>query len=504
MGYLRAIFAGAAICLAQPVFAFDTGHHIDATWRAGDHQGFSSDARRLMQVANWLVDYYSESPTSPEDVEEALGKMHFDNLFSTEHVDHNWKYLLTNYQNAVSFVVDDDDYNDAQKAVMVLTMNGMMLHTIQDFYTHSNWSSFYPKTSSGYNGATYLSKGLPPTASSSNPLQTGYYPDADSTNAPDTAFPHGTYFTGGNKDSHIRPSWDEAFVFSYIESIRFLIWAQDVVDAADGSLWDNMRSLKLSSSDDSDLKDDYEAAQDVSMFVKGLTDTTNVNGHYKGNLSGDRDEFLTASSDFVSSSASFVVKLVRDTKLQDLLVPCLNDFDTQTCPTLTTQFSETGEIVQNMVSVNIMGIEELNSDTDPAGDEPDYFPIVTINDQKMTDRVLQDIETYEDDDSDYMIEDQPTSAWWLRYGRGTSHDTVSIKIEVYDADTGFFGDDDHIDISGDGHNVDITYTFATGAISGDVGSGVHNSRATAVTSQGGPSGDYAKITFFVTHLPINY
>ena len=60
MGYLRAIFAGAAICLAQPVFAFDTGHHIDATWRAGDHQGFSSDARRLMQVANWLVNYYSE------------------------------------------------------------------------------------------------------------------------------------------------------------------------------------------------------------------------------------------------------------------------------------------------------------------------------------------------------------------------------------------------------------------------------------------------------------
>ncbi|ULH14728.1 hypothetical protein MF271_12050 [Deinococcus sp. KNUC1210] len=69
------------LCLGGAAQAFDTGHHADLTREVLSEFGMNDTAVRVAQVENWLVDYYSSSPTSFGAVESAAAKLHADNLF---------------------------------------------------------------------------------------------------------------------------------------------------------------------------------------------------------------------------------------------------------------------------------------------------------------------------------------------------------------------------------------------------------------------------------------
>lgn len=72
-------WTGTALCtlvlaFGGSAFAFDTGHHVDLTREVLAEFGLNDTAIRAAQVGNWLVDYYSSSPTAFGDVETAAAK----------------------------------------------------------------------------------------------------------------------------------------------------------------------------------------------------------------------------------------------------------------------------------------------------------------------------------------------------------------------------------------------------------------------------------------------
>ncbi|MCZ7580617.1 MAG: hypothetical protein M5U21_07335 [Fimbriimonadaceae bacterium] len=121
--------------------AYDTGHHANLTRSAMWDEGFSVDARDSVIVYNWLTDYFSNSPTA--GLKPHLGKLHFDNLFSTQEVANYWGRLVQNTAAACKA------YGKAGDILSLLAIMGMSLHAVQDFYTHSNWIDYYPQCPDG-------------------------------------------------------------------------------------------------------------------------------------------------------------------------------------------------------------------------------------------------------------------------------------------------------------------------------------------------------------------
>src|SRR5690606_10219601 len=137
--------------------------------------------------------------------------LHFDNLYHTSEVDHYWRRLLLNLKDCVMDAAARNDH------VEYLTALGVSLHAIQDFYAHSNWCEQHPRLSADeYRSVTWATD-----HASSVQFHTGKYepyPSPPPLGAPD----HGGYDDGLNKDSQIRPRWDEAYVFAYIASRQLI------------------------------------------------------------------------------------------------------------------------------------------------------------------------------------------------------------------------------------------------------------------------------------------
>jgi len=187
------------LLLAKPAFAFDTGHHSDLTKEALQDQGFGETAIQTVQVQNWLVDYFSSSPTS--SIEGDVAKLHFDNLFTTEQIRNYWGRLSVNTRSAVQQAAREKD------TLKLLTILGISLHAVQDFYSHSNWVETHPRSTTGpYRPETWFDS--PPVPSSSR-LYTGSYPKL----RPEAVVLHGDYTSGLNKDSYVRPNWEKAKPF---------------------------------------------------------------------------------------------------------------------------------------------------------------------------------------------------------------------------------------------------------------------------------------------------
>jgi hypothetical protein len=86
-----------ALCITGgSAHAFDTGHHADLTREALAEVGMSNTAIQICQVENWLVDYYSVSPTSSDGIVREVAKLHADNLFSEQAVTNYWDRYAVN------------------------------------------------------------------------------------------------------------------------------------------------------------------------------------------------------------------------------------------------------------------------------------------------------------------------------------------------------------------------------------------------------------------------
>jgi len=494
------IMAGVFAVLAAPGQAFDTGHHWDATAFSMKKAGFADEAIEIAVATNWMVDLYSSAPFGTGSMKDTMTKLHFDNLFSPDEIDSYWLHLQKNFADAVEEIAGNDSYDERDKVIRLIMLTAMALHAIQDFYTHSNWPDVVRGSADHYATETYLSlPGLPQAGAES--LVTGYYEDTLQTEAPATHLDHGGYFDGLNKDSHIRPGWDEAFVFASLETRRFLVLTSTLVNNAQSGLWQAMLDFDdndLNSHDRGELEDDLRNAYKLSMFVETPGE---VDGHWKGNLSGVAIETITAGLGYSAFDIdSFVVNIVQTGELQNMLVPCLYGCSV---PSFVAYGLPSGTLPL-AVTVSIPWVENGNSTVDFTS-KADYFPNFTIgNDYESTDRVFDDIDVYHSDQ--HVIQGEQADAWTQMYlvdrdqrepcTYDAAQDCVTIRVSLFDFDTP--DPNDPVDISSNGDTLKIQYRLSDGFMDGEIPSGYYNTRETAVLSKGS-GGDWAKIKIYISH-----
>jgi hypothetical protein len=175
--FLSAAVAALVLSAAQPAGAYDTGPHAELTQDAMTTEGFGGDAIGVARVNNWFVDFYENGKKNPfsghggfwkrlmavalrtehwsDEVMNAADRSHFDSatttLFNSVGVNHEWDRLRRATWTLVREARDEDD------PAKLLTVLGMSLHQVQDFYTHTNWIE--PQTELGAEGPGWQERG---------------------------------------------------------------------------------------------------------------------------------------------------------------------------------------------------------------------------------------------------------------------------------------------------------------------------------------------------------
>ncbi len=132
-------------------FAFDTWWHAECTRKAMVANGFSPDARLATQVSNYLTDFFPAYNIANEKLaasglsrlqvngDLSYEYMHFDAVYSTADIEQNWKLLFDNTVRALIKYAGSADVKPGFRLPVLFNIIGASLHSIQDFYSHSNW-----------------------------------------------------------------------------------------------------------------------------------------------------------------------------------------------------------------------------------------------------------------------------------------------------------------------------------------------------------------------------
>ncbi len=299
--------------------AFDTGHHSDMTRAALSRRQFSDHAIKAVQVANWLADYITNSPTILKANRDQMEELHFDNLNTTAKVDNYWRNLAANTRveiRRLTTVLNQNLQNPKKKQealTNLLVVIGISLHAVQDFYSHSNWvETHYPPAAPEYQTMTYwrefaalVPPPVPPNQRAPDPhYWTGWYKGRHAAN-PEPNEPnqnnlkHGRYDDPAtalntpnhgflNHDSYCRPRWERAYVFAYAGTLEWIdaviTWADGV---AQGLLTQELSTYNLANGlpgmpTAAVLDANLGFAKSISEYVKEAPD----DGHWKGKGSG--------------------------------------------------------------------------------------------------------------------------------------------------------------------------------------------------------------------------
>ncbi|MEM9278100.1 MAG: hypothetical protein AAGA76_05975 [Pseudomonadota bacterium] len=284
---------------SQNARAFDAGHHFDLTRVTLKQQGLGPDAINSIIMANWLTDYYSTAPVVKNlFLKPALNRLHFDNLTNRQEVENYHGWLMHNTKMLVQEAAREND------RIKLLTVMGMAHHVIQDFYSHSNWVELYPRQNDGtFDISLFPTRNFQPA----RPLRTGSWPEGGQ-------FGHGGYTSGLNKDSHVRPEWENAFVMAHAATLRLTEQIRNWVEEIRPGFWQHASTLNITPKNRNELLRDLKSAHDISMWVKArVLGLPAADGHWKGNLSGDSGKFATANNAFLAWKNSFITRYFRDT-----------------------------------------------------------------------------------------------------------------------------------------------------------------------------------------------
>lgn len=155
-----ALSVSIAVFGAAPAAAFDTGPHSDITRDAMIAEGFSETAADIGVVNNWFVDLYSNASAVPhsghaDTINEILAfsygdREHWPKAVIDAAVDSHFDSEFDTFANASGL---DGEWARLRRAVGrqallakqtgnprgLLSLIGMSLHELQDFYSHTNW-----------------------------------------------------------------------------------------------------------------------------------------------------------------------------------------------------------------------------------------------------------------------------------------------------------------------------------------------------------------------------
>jgi hypothetical protein len=157
---LSALLALAGL-LVSPAAGFDSYWHSQCVQRVGEHFAFAEDAWKIMQLGNFspdffgpVADYASKSLSGAQlqgltqyeadhpQVRGAAIFLHFDNLNNefqrNSDFDYLFAHLLQSTQRLLASYNKLDVDERTRKALTLVTL-GASLHSVQDFYSHSDW-----------------------------------------------------------------------------------------------------------------------------------------------------------------------------------------------------------------------------------------------------------------------------------------------------------------------------------------------------------------------------
>jgi len=291
------------LCLAPSAArAYDTGPHADLTRDALTSEGFGRAGANVGMVNNWLVDYYTNPDKNPYsghasfligvtrlglDREnwlnqwvEGARRMHFDaekrqvempDLSNTAGVDREWRRLMFLTRKWVRYAGQRND------PYAVMSVLGISVHAVQDFYTHSNWVED-PSSEDGRGGPgmSTLGYGETPTWFDVPPDVRRKLVDnrAIYTGVPGIPRGHGHWqsnknqsLVGGlNKDWPGRPKYQKSYATAYFASRQWIRAVRTWL--GNEPLWRQAMTLP----DTSGLRHDVEGAEQISIH----------SGHWQG------------------------------------------------------------------------------------------------------------------------------------------------------------------------------------------------------------------------------
>jgi hypothetical protein len=441
------IFLGLFLAIHSPVSAFDTGYHVDLTAAVMREEGFGETPIKAVQVSNWLTDYYAVSPTSKDVVQDELSRLHFDNLYDSQRVGNYWGWLLHNAEVAFVQAAEAEDPETA------LTLLGLVLHAVQDFYSHSNWVETHSREQGApFRRETWLADGVPDDVD----LFTGVYPPSPS--PPPPGFPeHGDYDSGMNKDSLIRPLWAEAHVFAYCASHEILELVRLWTERASPGFWKMLQQFKQAPPDQKRLDDDVVAARRLSMWVKGK----GSDGHWKGDESGSVRYMSKFTMGWAPSHASIFVRKIKGERVHELLTSDL--YSTEPSPPIpeVSPFDDARRVVV-LRTTYVEEIRKGGGRIDSTG-KADLYAVVQIGDQQYIDRTLRKKRNYDD-------------PWLTLHFAESDEPEIPVRIAVWDEDPANPFGKDQCDINPAAEEKDLRFRlrFEGDLLSGDV-DGCHNS-----------------------------
>jgi hypothetical protein len=298
-----AIVFAVGLCVAPgSAQAFDTGPHADMTRDALTAEGFGRAAADVGMVNNWFVDYYTNPDDNPYSGHanalvgllrfgfnredwlhqwvEGAQRMHFDagirqvgmpDLSKTSGIDKEWQRLMFLTRKWVQYAGRQND------PYAVMAVLGISLHSIQDFYTHSNWvEDPNPEDGRGGPGVASLGYGDTPTWFDIPPEVRAELKDNRAVYTGVKGIPrgHGHWQSnknrnlrdGLNKDWPGRPKYREAYVTAYFATRQWIRAVRTWL--GNEPLWKRAMTLPNTPA----LRHDVTGAEEISIF----------SGHWQG------------------------------------------------------------------------------------------------------------------------------------------------------------------------------------------------------------------------------
>jgi len=404
--------------------------------------GFNETAIKVVQVENSLTDYYEQHilfKLLPFDyLTEDLSNFHWTDkdgrsyirLNNEKRIGNFWAWLTVNTCNAVQDAARRNDILD------LLSLMGISLHVVQDFYAHSNWNEKHPRIpGSGYETVTWFDAPTPDGA--------GLYCAVSGSKCEEKGghLRHGTYGCGLNKDSYGQKGWDEAYVFAYAATCQWVEAIKRWVKKVKPSVWRHTKQYNYAHDS---LDEDWEAAYKVSLWINW----EKHDGHWKGKGSGC-NEFYAKTAGWTGGADS---RFVEQFKVHHIYRKIYNRENTNTTPDSPIPEVPRLELKRRAIIVRTLyarekGVGMFEAKIDALG-SPDFYADVTVDGQLFREAMQLD--------KSKIYPDWTT----IKFVPASKRD-VDVKVELWDEDGGLRGPDNICDIHPDKNEKRLKMNFNT-------------------------------------------
>lgn len=459
------------VALEPAVLGFDTGHHADLTREVLHEAGFGETSIRVAQVQNWLVDYYSASPTGQVfGLRTDLARLHCDTLLNAGDVNNYWSWLAVNAKKGVQQAAAGND------PLKCITLLGASLHAVQDFYAHSNWTKLHPPGDGPYRTETWFDL---PREGPFPDMYTGWYPERP--RPAGGREPHGGYTHGLNHDSYGRPRWDEAYVFAFVASRRWVAATHQWTDEVDPTFWGKVQAYHVLGRDAADLALDVEASIRISEWIKG----DGADGHWKGSGSGSRVDLVAFLKRWLPHDSRFVLQFKKLRVHQALITNLRNDGGP--IPAAAGPLPAFPAVANDRRAILIRTYRAKNLHPRRFGlVKANFFARVTVDGQEFVEGMR-------------LHDDIPELPWTTIKFVPTSALALPIRYELWNEGGSLSGPDRMYAINPQPGRKHLEFTFdvASHRCSGDL-AGIHDGPSSAAIAEAPSASDGARVELSIT------